>query len=111
MAKVHHYRSSPVFTLSYVDHIGFDSIVFIDASVIVCQNTSIGRGVMRAAAFVSLLALNFLFLSIYSIVKPLKKNSILLTRARYFSKVSSLAMDSFSICPATTLESVRRMHL
>jgi hypothetical protein len=40
-----------------------------------------------------------------------KKCSILLTRDRYFLRVGSLAMHSFSICPAATLESVRRMHL
>jgi hypothetical protein len=32
--------------------------------------------------------------------------SILLTRDRYFLRVGFLAMHSFSICPATTLESV-----
>jgi hypothetical protein len=37
--------------------------------------------------------------------------SILLTRAKYFSRVGSLAIHSFSICSATTLESMRRMHL
>jgi hypothetical protein len=37
--------------------------------------------------------------------------SILLTRANYFLRVGSLTMHSFFICPATTLESVQRMHL
>jgi hypothetical protein len=37
--------------------------------------------------------------------------SFLLTKARYFSRVDSLTMHSFSIYPATTLESMRRMHL
>jgi hypothetical protein len=37
--------------------------------------------------------------------------SILQTRAKYFSRVGFLAMHSISICLATTLESVQRMHL
>jgi hypothetical protein len=44
-------------------------------------------------------------------VKPLKKFSIVLSKPRYFFRVGSLAMHSFSICPTTTLESVHRMHL
>jgi hypothetical protein len=107
MAKVCHYRSSPVFALYYVN----DSIVLIDASDMICRKTSFGKGVLHAAAFASLSALVFLFLSIYSTVKPLKKFSILLTKARYFLRVGSLVMHSFSIYPATTLESVCRMHL
>jgi hypothetical protein len=91
--------------------LGSGSIIFINASDMVCKNTSAGKGVLRAAAFASSLALVFLFLSMYSTVKPLKKFFILLTRDRYFSRVGSLAIHSFSICPATTLESVRRMHL
>jgi hypothetical protein len=93
--------------------ITFDSslIVLIDASDMICKKTSTGKGVLRATAFANSLALAFLFLSIYSTLKPLKKFSILLTKARYFSRVGSLAMHSFSICPATTLESMRRMHL
>jgi hypothetical protein len=43
-------------------------------------------------------------------VKPLK-NSILRTKDSYFSRVDSMVIHSFSIYPATTLESVRRMHL
>jgi hypothetical protein len=38
--------------------------------------------------------------------EALEKISILLTRAKYFSMVDSLAMHSFSIYSATTLESV-----
>jgi hypothetical protein len=49
------------------------SIVFIDASVMVCKNTLAGKGLLRAAAFTSSLASKFLFLSMYSMVKPLKK--------------------------------------
>jgi hypothetical protein len=37
--------------------------------------------------------------------------SIFLTRARYFLRVGSLVMHSFSICPVTTLEFVQRIHL
>jgi hypothetical protein len=83
-------------------------IVFIDASDMVCKNTSTGKGLLRA---MSSSTSEFLFLSMYSMVKPLKKNSNLLTRARYFSRVGSLAIHYFSICPATTLEFVWRMHL
>jgi hypothetical protein len=43
--------------------------------------------------------------------EALKFFSILQTRAKYFSRVGSLAMHSFSICPTTSLESMRRMHL
>jgi hypothetical protein len=39
-------------------------------------------------------------------VNPLKKPSILQTAARYLSSVSSIAMHSFSIWPAITLESI-----
>jgi hypothetical protein len=86
--------------------LGSDSIVFIDASDMLYKNTSAGREVLQAAAFMSSSALTFLFLSMYSTVKPLKKVSILLTRDRYFSRVGSLAMHSFSICPSSTLEVV-----
>jgi hypothetical protein len=91
--------------------LGSSSIVFIDAFDMVCENTSAGKELLQAAAFVSLSASEFLFLSMYCMVKPLKKNFILLTRARYFSRVGSLVIHSFSICSATTLESVQRMHL
>jgi hypothetical protein len=67
--------------------LGSGSTVFIDASGIICQNMSVGRGVLRVAAFASSSASEFLFLSIYS-------------------RVGSLVMHSFSICPATTLEYV-----
>jgi hypothetical protein len=77
----------------------------------VCKNTSAGRGVLQAAAFVSLSASEFLFLSMYPMMKPMKNFSILLTRDRYFRKVGSQAIHSFSISLATTLEFVRRMHL
>jgi hypothetical protein len=66
--------------------LGSGSIVFIDASIMVCKNTLAGRGLLRADAFVSLSSLEFLFLSMYLTVKPLKKISILLTRAKYFLK-------------------------
>jgi hypothetical protein len=82
------------------------SIVFIDASDMVYRNTSVGRVVLQAVAFVSSSASVFLFLSMYSTVKPLKKISILMSRDSYFSRVGSRAMHCFSICPATTLEYV-----
>jgi hypothetical protein len=53
--------------------LGSDSIVVIDASDMVCKNTSVGRGVLWAVAFVSSSTLEFLFLSMYSIVKPLEE--------------------------------------
>jgi hypothetical protein len=46
--------------------LGYGSIVFINASVMVCKNTSTGSGLLRAAAFTSSLASEFLFLSMYS---------------------------------------------
>jgi hypothetical protein len=48
-----------------------------------------------------------ILVSIYILYgEAFEKNSILLTKARYFSRVGSLVMHSFSICPATILESV-----
>jgi hypothetical protein len=91
--------------------LGSGSTVFIDVSNMIYWNTSAGSGVLRATAFAGSSASAFLFLSMYSTVKPLKKFSILLTRCRYFSRVGSLAIHSFSICLATTLEYVQRMHL
>jgi hypothetical protein len=44
-------------------------------------------------------------------VKPLKWFSILLTRAKYLSRVGSRAKHSFSIWLATTFESVRSVHV
>jgi hypothetical protein len=88
--------------------LGSTSIIFIDASDMVCRNTSTGRGVLQATAFVSSSASTFLFL-FYG--ETSGKKSILLTKDRYFSWVGSLAMHSFSIRQATTLESMRRMHL
>jgi hypothetical protein len=85
---------------------GSGSIVFVDASDIICKKMSAGKGVLRAAAFASSSASAFLFLPIYFTVKPLNFFSILLTKARYFSRVGSLAMCPFSIRPATTLEFV-----
>jgi hypothetical protein len=54
--------------------LGFGSNIFIDASDMVCRNASASRGVLRAAAFASSSASMFLFLSMYSTVKPLEKN-------------------------------------
>jgi hypothetical protein len=53
----------------------------------ICRKMSAGRGVLRAASFASSSASAFLFLSIYSMVKPLKTISILLTKARYLLRV------------------------
>jgi hypothetical protein len=53
--------------------LGSGSIVFMDASNMICRNTSAGMGVFRAVAFASSSASAFLLLSIYSIVKHLKK--------------------------------------
>jgi hypothetical protein len=50
---------------------GSGSIVFIDASDMICENTSAGKGLLRAAAFVSSSASELFFLSMYSMVKPL----------------------------------------
>jgi hypothetical protein len=50
--------------------LGSGSIVFIDASDMVYENTSAGKGLLRVAAFLSSLASGFLFLSMYSMVKP-----------------------------------------
>jgi hypothetical protein len=102
------HQSSPCIALITLGH---GSIVLMDASDITCTNTSASRGVLWDATFASSSASEFLFLSMQSTVKPLKKFSILLTKARYFSRVGSLAIHSFSIYPATTLESVQRMQL
>jgi hypothetical protein len=53
--------------------LGSGSIVFIDASGMICRKMSTNKGVLWAAAFASSSASVFLFLSIYSTVKPLKK--------------------------------------
>jgi hypothetical protein len=68
--------------------LGSVSIVFIDASDMIYKKTLAGKGVLQAATFASSSASVFLFLSIYSTVKPLIF-SILLTKARYFSRVGS----------------------
>jgi hypothetical protein len=77
--------------------LGFDSTIFIDAPNMIYKNTSAGSGVLRAAAFASSSTLVFLFLSMYSTVKSLKKFSFLSISCRYFSRVGSLAIHSFSI--------------
>jgi hypothetical protein len=51
--------------------LGSGSIVFIDASDMFCENTLAGKGLLWATAIVSSSALEFLFLSMYSTVKPL----------------------------------------
>jgi hypothetical protein len=102
------HQSSPLMTLIIPSS---SSIVFTEASSVTWKNTSMGKGVLRAATFTSSLALEFLLLSMYSTVKPLKWFSILLTRARYFSRVGSLAMHSFSIWLESSFESVLRMHV
>jgi hypothetical protein len=57
--------------------LGSSSIVFIDASVMVYENTLTGKGLLRAATFVSSSASEFLFLSMHYMVKPLNFFSIL----------------------------------
>jgi hypothetical protein len=104
-------EGTPLSELANLMTLGSGSIVFIDASGMICRKTSVGKGVLRAAAFASSSASVFLFLSIYFTVKHLKFFSILPTKARYFLRVGFLAMHSFSICPATTFEPVRRMHV
>jgi hypothetical protein len=52
--------------------LGFGSTVFMEASSMTQKNTSAGIGVLRAMAFARSLALMFLFLSMYSTVKPMK---------------------------------------
>jgi hypothetical protein len=79
--------------------LGSGSTILMDASNITCRNTSAARGVLRAAAFTNSTDSTFLARSMYSTVNPLKYFSILLTRARYLSRVGSLAMHSFSISP------------
>jgi hypothetical protein len=53
--------------------LGSGSIVFIDASDMICRKMSAGKGVLRVAFFAGSSASIFLFLFIYSMVKPLKK--------------------------------------
>jgi hypothetical protein len=75
------------------------------------RNTSAGNSVLGDAAFANSLASAFLVLSMYSVVKPLKWLSILLTRGKYLLRVGSLAMYSFAICHATTSESMHNVHV
>jgi hypothetical protein len=63
------HQSLPCITLITL---GSGSTVLMDASNITCRNTSAGRGVLRATTFASSSALEFLFLSMYLMVKPLK---------------------------------------
>jgi hypothetical protein len=72
----------------------------MDASDITWRKTSASRGVFHVVAFANSSVLVFLDRSMYSMMKPLKWLSILLIRARYLSRVGSLAMHSFSVCPA-----------
>jgi hypothetical protein len=51
--------------------LGSSSIVFIDAPDMICRKMLVGKGVLQAAGFASSSASVFLFLSIYSMVKPL----------------------------------------
>lgn len=70
------------------------------------KNTSEGKGWPFVAAFASISASSFLFLSMFWSVKPLNYFSILCTTDRYCMRTGSLAMHSFSICPAIDFESV-----
>jgi hypothetical protein len=90
---------------------GSDSTVLTEVSSVTWKNTSAGKVVLRAAAFASSPTSEFLLLSTYSTMKPLKWFSTLLTRARYFSRVHSLAMLSFLIWPETTFEFVLGAHV
>jgi hypothetical protein len=72
------------------------------------KNASGGSTAFLPAALASSSASMFFALSMCWTVNPLKKPSIPRTVARYLSSVLSLAMHSFSIWPAITLESVFR---
>jgi hypothetical protein len=52
--------------------LGYGSTIFTNAPSITCKNTSASVGVLRAAAFANSSASMFLFLLLYSIVKPMK---------------------------------------
>jgi hypothetical protein len=74
------------------------------------KNTFGGSSDFLAAALASSSASVFFTLSMCSNVNPLKNVSILQTSSRYLSSVLSLAMHSFSIWLAITLESIFRMQ-
>jgi hypothetical protein len=74
------------------------------------KNTSGGSSDFLAAALDSSSTSVFYALSMCSTVNPLKNVSILRMTSKYLSSVSSLAMHSFSIWLAITLEYVFRMQ-
>jgi hypothetical protein len=59
----------------------------------ICRKASGGRGVLRVAAFASSSASAFLFLSMYSTMKPLKKNPFFLPEPGIFE--DGLSRDAF----------------
>jgi hypothetical protein len=77
--------------------LGSSSTVFMEGSSISWENTSGGRTGFLVVAFTNSSSSMFFVLSICSTVNHLKKFSILWIVARYLSRVSSLAMHSFSI--------------
>jgi hypothetical protein len=101
-------QSSPSMTLI---SLGSGSNILTEASSITWKNKSADNDILWVAAFTNSSASVFLLLSMYSTVNPLKWFSILLMRAKYFSRVSSLAMHSFYIWLETTIESMQSMHV
>jgi hypothetical protein len=85
---------------------------FLTAGVpIVWKNTSDGRGSPFATAFANMSTSSFLFRSMCCNVNRLNCFSRLRTTERYCNSTGSLAEQSFSIWPATILESVLTMHV
>jgi hypothetical protein len=74
-------------------------------------NTSEGKASPLAVALANASASSFLAWSICCRVKPLNCLSRLRTVVRYCMSEGSFAEYSFSTWPATTLESVRTMHV
>jgi hypothetical protein len=101
-----HQSSSSMILIS----LGSGSTVFMEASSMTWKNTSIGIGLLRAAAFARsstcvFVSFNVLHGETFEVIfQPPDM-------AKYFSSVASLAIRSFSIWPSTTFESVHSIHI
>jgi hypothetical protein len=110
MAEVSHCQSSPIFPFDNVDDPGlwwdcFDRCVFehLEKYVVGYRGVA-GCSVGQFISFTIFILLDVLYYEFFEIILHF------FMRPKYLSRVGSLAMHSFSICTATTLESVWRMH-
>jgi hypothetical protein len=74
------------------------------------KNTSIGIGLLRAAAFARSSTCVFVSFNVLhgETIEVIFQQPDM---AKYFSSVASLAIRSFSIWPSTTFESVHSIHI